>query len=145
MKWWQITHGLTAVKKSAKFNSKYISYQQEQCLLFDTWNSNNGLAYPLKMALLMWLLVIDLERDWPLKRGVNQAPLNNNNNNNGIYIALIHRCSKYQFVLQEIFIMRGKKSIVVNSIWGLVKVEDRSSVKKTLWGMGAPLSFLQLL
>ena len=41
--------------------------------------------------------------------------------------------------------MRGKKSIVVNSIWGLVKVEDRSSVKKTLWGMGAPLSFSQLL
>ena len=54
---------------------------------------------------------------------------------------------KYQFVLQEIFIMRGKKSIVVNSIWGLVKVEDGGSVKKTLWGMGAPLthSLLEIL
>ena len=43
--------------------------------------------------------------------------------------------------------MRGKKSIVVNSIWGLVKVEDRGSVKKTLWGMGAPLthSLLEIL
>ena len=43
--------------------------------------------------------------------------------------------------------MRGKKSIVVNSIWGLVKVEDRGSVKKTLWGMGASLthSLLEIL
>ena len=41
--------------------------------------------------------------------------------------------------------MLGQKSIVVNSIWGLVKVEDRGSFKKTLWWMGGPSSFLQLL
>ena len=81
---------------------------------------------PAKTALLIWLLVIGLQRD-RAKKTPKPSP------------------TKYQFVLQEIFIMHGKKSIVVNYIWGLVKVEDGGSSKKTLWWTGVPLSSFQLL